>query len=864
MKNCFSVLKLRFPFIVSGTHALLYHGLACICHRNNDPEKLCHRLSSFNLNENANILLFRGPSTPELMNLARWKQECKNYFYRFFSKRVNDVISLPQHGDGLIRTLEEWCYDTKESNKKGALIIKNIDLSRQMKFLGIQNREVMNWEKPASYLAYNCTENVILYLHLAKDISSKENLNKEMRRCRLDIHLLINLYRDELENSGVTIVGIVISNSETQNLKLNCDMCSIFVTSKKVFEDLDSCKIWWNEISEWLKVDDLDQTKAENGFLAFCSKILGLMACTNCSYLPNFTKNFASQIKQACIFLTPEQIDVTYYSKNYTILKGDFGTGKSIVLQKKLENLAKVIPEDEIIYYINYDGKSNVYITIKNLVEKTFPNTFDKVQIRKNVGGQKLSGLFKSINREVDKRINSVHLFIDEYNGEDLTVKEVKMLKDNLDEKHFRHSIIFIAAQPVHRTQTFQYSGKKETSEVNLFSKVEGIFEIRQLTQVMRNTVQINTIMKIVQNYVKDKKNEFIHQPRVTPTTTPTEETSQDKQNLHTKVKAYQPCARQTNNPTETTSQDKPKLHKQRKRFCKNSLLFKKINVKAIGNSIKKKLTQPLDVEQTNKSTPNLIDNDVDQPHKLLDEVEAIFDKTLDDLKITSSYAYCQSEIGHQIKSQNPKLIFPHQFESFFENVISYAAVLDSLKIQKRKTVIIHFEQSPPTILTIALKNLSLPVLDNVEKFISSRDHPTLITNFQYVRGMEFENVIVVVDPDEYYLKHYIPEAITRCTTNLYLMLLEDKKKKKKEETVKGIVEQLEQYDPPVIEKLIIENCKECDKDSNFYCYSSDVYPRRLGLNKSSQQFKKMEEFFDSTGLIGEEKDISMTYKKRM
>ena len=115
------------------------------------------------------------------MNLARWKRECKSYFYRFFSKRVNDVICLPKHGDGLLRTLEESSRDIKESNKKGALIIKNIDFLKQIKFLGIQNREVMNWEKPASFLGYNCTENVILYLHLAKDVSSKENLKKEIR-----------------------------------------------------------------------------------------------------------------------------------------------------------------------------------------------------------------------------------------------------------------------------------------------------------------------------------------------------------------------------------------------------------------------------------------------------------------------------------------------------------------------------------------------------------------------------------------------------------------------------------------------------------------------------------------------------------
>ena len=185
--------------------------------------------------------------------------------------------------------------------------------------------------------------------------------------------------------------------------------------------------------------------------------------------------------------------------------------------------------------------------------------------------------------------------------------------------------------------------------------------------------------------------------------------------------------------------------------------------------------------------------------------------------------------------------------------MISYAAVLDSLEIQKHRTVIIHFEQFPPKILTKALETLSIPVLDNVEKFMSSKDHPTLITNFQYVRGMEFENLIIVVDPDEYYLKQYFPEAITRCTTNLCLMLLEDKKKKRKKETVKGIVERLEKCDPKVVEKLIIEKCKECDEDSNFYCYNNDVKPERLGINELSQHFKKLEESFDLTWSSGED-----------
>ena len=826
-----------------GTHAVIYYGLACICHRSNDPEELCHQLCSLKVNDNANILLYRGASTPELMNFASWEHECSSYFERFFSERLNDVICLPQHGDSFIRTLEEWCCDSKKNGKKGALIIRNIDLLRQISYFGIQKTEFIDWGKASCYLVYNYTENIILYLQLVKDINSKKNLDKEIKHCRSNIHLLINLYRKELENSGVTIVGIIITNSETGNLKLNCDLCSIFVVSMKTFENFDSCKSWWNTNSGWLKVDDLDQNQKEKCFSSFCSKMLGLVACTNCTYLPNFTKCFASQINQACLFLTPEQVEVIYYSNNRTILKGDFGTGKSIVLQKKLENLAKTISEDEVIYYINYDGKSNVFLGVKNFVEKTFPNNFHKIQIRKNTSKQKLSSFFLSISNEVDKRINSVHIFIDEYSGEDLTAVEVKILKEKLHEKHFEHSVIFIAAQPIEkqRTHTFQYSGKKQTSDINLFDKLEEVFEIRELTRVMRNTVEIYNVAKIVQKYLKDKKNEFIH---------------------------YQPRVRQTSDTAQRANQGTSKMRKKnfiKKLFGKYLDFRKKGIVKEIApeDGTRKNLIQESEEEQVIKSPTNLIINDLDQAHKLVDNINVNTDENVGELKITSSYTFCESRIGHDIKSQNPKLVSPHQFESFFENMISYAAVLDSLEIQKRRTVIIHFEQLPPTILVKAFEMLSIPVLDDVEIFMSSKGNPALITNFQYIRGMEFENVIVLVDPDEYYLKQYFPEAITRCTTNLCLMLLEDKKKKKKEETVKGMAERLEECDPIVVEKLIIEKCKECDIHSNFYCYKNNGKPKRIGINELSQQFKELEKSFDSVWSSEEDATSSIAASKQ-
>ena len=114
---------------------MTYNGITCICHRRNDPDQLFNQLSSLSFSDNTNIILYRSASVPELMTLVKWEQECKSYFDRFFSKRSNDIICLPQHKDSFMKTLEEWCRDTKKSNEKGALIIQNVDLLKQMEFL---------------------------------------------------------------------------------------------------------------------------------------------------------------------------------------------------------------------------------------------------------------------------------------------------------------------------------------------------------------------------------------------------------------------------------------------------------------------------------------------------------------------------------------------------------------------------------------------------------------------------------------------------------------------------------------------------------------------------------------------------------
>ena len=58
------------------------------------------------------------------------------------------------------------------------------------------------------------------------------------------------------------------------------------------------------------------------------------------------------------------------------------------------------------------------------------------------------------------------------------------------------------------------------------------------------------------------------------------------------------------------------------------------------------------------------------------------------------------------------------------------------------------------------------------------------VSNFSSVNGMEFDQVVIVVSQLEYFLQHYLLQAISRCTFDLTLVLLP----KGKEDIKKGVL----------------------------------------------------------------------------
>ena len=831
-----------------------------MCHQGDDVDGLIYQMGTSSENNKEILPLYRGGGKIDNVKLSDWTEESASYFNRFYRQRLiyNDIICVPQDGpykDNIMKTLKEWCL---MGSLHPALLVQNVDLSKHWKLLKNRKFGFMNFkspiDRPQCYLAYNFNENVILYLCREKDNEINRNFEKLMSHCISNLHLLVNLYQDELKMSGVKIIGLVISNSELQNFQLKCKLCEMFVIPLKSFESSSTFHSWLEKFTRWFGISKSTlHQRSSKIFSLFCAKMLSLMACTKCKYLPNFTSNVTSQMEQACLLLNPEQMEILSSSYIFVILKGNFGTGKTILLQKRLEDLAPKLTENQIIYYINYDRKSKAFVEVKRYIENAFQTSADRIRILENSNGLQMSGIFQLISNEVGEGMKTVHVFIDEYNGEDLTQSEVDILKTNLQVEHFKDSVIFIASQPVEkvRIDTFQYPSAVRKSEGNLFHELKDIFQIEELTYVMRTTVQVNIIMELLQAYLQNKQNEFIHflfNASAIPIGAASLNAPKDSQvgySLQNNQNQFPDLnSLSSRMPTGSNALPESSLHSYPRGNKPPDVLDfnSKENVGVLHVSPKR------DVDSIYGG------DDLDLAFKEASKLEANDDKATNEFKTTTRYTYiCQSEVGHAIESLNPKLILPCHSGNTYENIVSYSAILHFLGICRQRFVIIHFEQSPPSFLIKALNiafksaDLALSVSMNVQHFMSQENSYTLVTNFRHVRGMEFENVILLVDPEEYFLKHYLPEAIARCTSNLSLIMLQDKNISKKEETAKEIVGLLQQQEPAVVEMWITRKCEKCRKRSRYYCSKNDGHITYLGINILSDEFRKMEVYSNPT-----------------
>ena len=808
--------------------------------------------------------IYEGAGFRKILGHEEWKQRCKKLLHTFFSKaaQLSGVIRFPhtkssiqgKPWEGVINTLQYWCTNSNLGHEGDAtgLIIRNYDLKNHLNFSGITDNEIKNFstfqdfekkigttENNHRFLVFNPSEKIILIIRMTES-NHHGQLKEEVYHCMNEVILLSFLLKNELKGSGLIVTGLVTYSGKKGQSQTGCTECDNFVVSRKIFNSGHLFENFWKRfVSQNMfsifasKLEAREKSDNVTLFEAVASKIVGYLAhlqfeISDKPLLPVPEKEPVGNIKQAELLLDKYQMEIAYSDEKRILLTGNYGTGKTVVALKKLELLYQGLKEEEVIYYVNFAGKSQLHLEV---MEKN--KAKEKVKVIK--GSTSLSNIINSKILPEEKKNNTenVHLIVDEYDSQDLSEEESENLYDILQkEKQLKHSTVLIAVQPleINRTNYFASAGEeKEFSQArHMFGKLNEIMKVSKLRHVMRTTVEINNLIELTQSYLNNKTNQY-----------------------NSEIRNY-------SEESEKSAAKKsfPKLRKESSKAINNTE-----NMPNVFNEFVGAQSSNPDNIATGFSSASSIHTspvyskemtDFDELYKLTSTPSKKNKTKLQ--KVITHYRYpCDSEIGHGINGPLPKLIKLPKDSDPCETILLIAfLLLEIINIESKKIAIIHFDKNEPDWFQILFKVTSffsgVTVTNNVRQFLQSSSNMVLVNNYNCVKGLEFSEVLLILDADEYHLKQFIPEAMARCMNNLAILIRPKPKENLKSDTAKDLVYHWEVSNET--EKLVLEilSLKVCSgyafkKHENYketHCKTEKSKYTSYKMHKKCERYKDL------------------------
>ena len=673
------------------------------------------------------------------------------------------------------------------------------------------------------YIAFSKEKGIILTIRVAEIFESEV-----VEQCVSDTKILTALYLEELRNSGIKLISVIAVKNQVKSVPL-CTICDTYLVNEETLRNTEFFEKWWKEIESDLSyTGDWDSNVKSNFFELFCSKLIAFMAHATNYKMPDFSLPPNQQVQQTHLFLTEEQMGVVFMRSKHVFIKGSYGSGKTIIAQKKLEMILSNIKDSEMVMYLNYDEESGVHIQVAEHVKyqsivdpkklqvcnitQAFKQQNISVSICSNIDGLKLSEILTVLKENTSKLDKRVHIIIDEYDGEHLSMAEVVKCGELLN--FFKDLNVMVLVQPLEKNRTYQYGRKTHACDTNQFDALKNYVHIAELKKVFRTTLQIHKLLRVTTEYLQTQQNIFKHPSKK----------HLSFQNGNAKV---------------------PSLREEEQAESLSSLSKDDI----IGNREMPKSCSSTELDASFKEASK------DTCKKSTSR------KTLSDFKYKAD-----SELGHSITGPLPRLINYEMKDlktGHSKNALSLSCIFNALEINSKKTVLLHFEQETPPMLLTALTLLDIQIFgyDSLEAFIQEpmQRNKVMVTHFRHVNGMEFDNLIIVFERDEYFLRHYIPLCISRCSSNLSILALSDTRSAKRNRpcnfkhpfrllkpTSQFLNKNIKNYDVTeiwkeagAVQQLRIKVCKKCKNDIDLsYVSKSDM---SIEIHVNSNKYDKLE-----------------------
>ena len=735
--------------------------------KSEDRRTLLTNISDMTRDEKKTLEINRGGGTigKEYIKLAGWKDECTRYFASYYKSL--DIITVPSDRDTIMTTLYELC----SRNVGRGFIFKNYDMINHLEFLGfdknllVKNLMTKLTTNFPTYLAYIERKKVILIC--GKTVNSN-NPNQCVENIVTSVKCFLTLYGEIIQGNGITVIGILIKENEEEDKSIRCKFCELFSTSHIAFESTDNFLTWWKPIETFHNWWDLDGSQRigirtddrnETLFDILAAEILGFMAAAMIPTIPSLTKDVIQQLRQTYLLYTPQQMNAYFSDNKHVVIQGSYGSGKSILGLKKLELIWKNFTENEIIFYVNYDSKSQLHTQMEINVREVL-RTFSRnvhcirsfeemskfrdstVYIWQNKASEKLSTILKKFLGMEKLEIVKVNVIVEEYDGETLTRNEAAQIKKLMKMDNFKESHVIILQQPLTKKRSWSVGKDSYERESCMFQELEGPFKVIKLEKTLRCTNEIHNLTKFTQNLVENQESVF-----------PTD------------IEKLKPPLKQTSVNAEINSEifSNP-----------GTTISSKENVGSDPKKIDEPLEQPIDLDHAFKNLSVL---------RNLGGGKS---------KIVSNFGFvCEPQKGLNITKKTPELIqFSEQINSTSNiAVIALTLALNKFISENKKTTLLYTSDKEPKILRMAvhlfphivskvcktetIKEYEVIYTESFEEYLENKEaRMVFVTNFRSVNGMEFDNVLILLNRSEYYLKHFLPQMISRCNCNLNFILL--------------------------------------------------------------------------------------------
>ena len=711
----------------------------------------------------------------DVRTLSELKEElCMNYFKRYFENLAKEgPVVLPQMQSGINKitnTMKHWCNTTNDSSNLKGLVIHSFSVSDYLRKFFYDELEIANLRADLDIkdfpttpivIVYNPSENVILLIRT----SEKARLREQIEFCSHDMKMFILLFGDEVKQNGVKVISLLGSN-EIANENFKCDDCENCIVSLETLESNELFQKWFHNHAAVFNAD-IDNIVETNIIKASANIIGCLAAAPYFDHLPTFTNVQNEQMKHLLVILTPAQQSVLYSGSNHMVIQGPYGSGKSVVARKKLQMLLddfKRRKKSEEVHFICHDPKSALLKEIE-----TVPN----MKTHGNGEGQKLSEIATNILKDANSE--NVNLIVDEYDGESLDKEEAESL-NRIFEENFQNAVVFLLPQSMEKERNSNIRKTSAKEEKNRFDLLHNFSRV-QLNLVMRNSLEINNLIWVTQNFLKEQETMFQH---------PREENT-------SKASTKPRHSREGN--TSNASKKPNKVFEFSERYVSPPSTSKTKEAIVDTNNSVDKSTNKVTEDTREKIIPD------DKPSSYLKiEDRAVGNIGLDEAfgfaeiprankddsnRIVNRFRYIPSKgIGHNVKSQCPKLFevdYNNTEKQSFENFCALTRTFEELKIKNSNSnnehVILHFDTSNnenPVLLAPVIEYLEIgpKVTNTYTHFKYDESKSILVCNFRLFRGLEHSNVTIIIDHDIYCLQHYLVETMARCTTKLNIVVL--------------------------------------------------------------------------------------------